>query len=350
MKPAISLSISFAAIIIVSLLATAEFAVASTVEEVATNGRQWTGVAVSKSGRIFVNFPRGSADVPVSVAELGDDGEAKPYPNVEMNSWKTGDDPAGKFVCIQSVYVDANNRLWILDPGFPDDDGVIPGAARLFEVDLSSDEIVCTIQFDDTSAPKWSYLNDVRVDTATDTAFITDSELGAIVVVDLETGSARRVLESHSSTKAEKIKVVMSGIPFEYPVQSDGIALDATGGWLYYQALTGRTLYRVPTSALRDPSLTDDALAELVERYAESAVSDGLLFTPEGIYVSALEDDSIKLVGNDRKLTTVVTDPLISWPDSFARGPDGAIVFTTSQIHLDPNPPEPYRILRISDK
>ncbi len=126
--------------------------------------------------------------------------------------------------------------------------------------------------------------------------------------------------------------------------------LDAADGWLYYQALTGRTLYRVPTSALRDPSLTDDVLAELVERYAESAVSDGLLFTPQGIYVSALEDDSIKLVGEGRKLTTVVTDPLISWPDSFARGPDGAIVFTTSQNQFEANPPEPYRILRITTK
>lgn len=350
MKPANSLSFSLATTILVSLFAIAEFTVASTVEEVATNERQWTGVAVSKSGRIFVNFPRWSADVPVSVAELGDDGEAKPFPNVEMNSWKTGDDPAGKFVCIQSVYVDANNRLWILDPGYAGDDGVIPGAARLFEVDLSTDDLVRTIKFDDTIAPQLSYLNDVRVDTATDTAFITDSDLGAIVVVDLETGRARRVLEPHSSTKAEDIKVVVGGIPFEYPVQSDGIALDAGGGWLYYQALTGRTLYRVPTIALRDPSLTDDDLGELVERYAESAVSDGLLFTPRGIYVSALEDDSIKLVGKDRKLTTVVTDPRISWPDSFALDPDGAIVFTTSQIQFEGNPPGPYRILRITGK
>jgi len=338
MKPAIS----FLAIFLLFV----QLAVAASVEEVASNERLWTGVAVSQSGRMFVNFPRWSTDVPVSVAELDENGEARPYPDVEMNNWRIGDDPVGKFVCVQSVYIDALDRLWILDPGYPPEGGIIEGAARLFQVDLSTDEIVRTIQFDDTTAPNESYLNDVRVDTNTNTAFITESGLGGIVVVDLETGNARRVLTRHPSTKAENIEVVIGGEPLGFSVHSDGIALDAAADWLYYQALTGRTLFRVPVAALRDPTLSDDALGERVERFAQSAVSDAILFTPEGIYISALEDDAIKRVDKDGNMVTVVTDPRIIWPDSFAREPDGAIVFTTSQIHLE-NPTEPYRILRI---
>ena len=219
--------------------------------EAAAGERQWTGVAVSAAGRVFVNFPRWGAQVPVSVGELGGGGNVVPYPNEEMNGWSAGDDPAKKFVCVQSVYVDRLDRLWILDPASPMLRGVVARGPKLMRVDLSTDEVVETHIFDETVAPARSYLNDVRIDTRSGTAFITDSGLGAIVVVDLETGSARRVLEDHASTKAEKTTVTIDGRPILLVVHCDGIALDQDGGWLYYQALTGRTMYRVPVAALR---------------------------------------------------------------------------------------------------
>src|SRR5688500_2128887 len=43
-----------------------------------------TGVAVSKSGRIFVNFPRWGDPVQYTVAEVKN-GQAAAYPNMEMN-------------------------------------------------------------------------------------------------------------------------------------------------------------------------------------------------------------------------------------------------------------------------
>lgn len=322
-------------------------AAADSLIEVATGERQWTGIAVSRTGRIFVNFPRWSSDVPVSVGELKADGTVRPYPDEERNGWSPGDDPGAGFVCVQSVHVDDADRLWILDPANPMFQGVVPGGPKLVQVDLVKNRIVRTFQFDSTVAPRASYLNDVRIDTRSETAFITESGLGALVVVDLETGRARRLLAEHPSTGAEDIEVVVGGRPFPGKVHADGIALDASGGWLYFQALTGRTLYRVPTAALRDESLRPDELAGTVERFAGSGVSDGLLFTPEGIYVSALEEGSIKLVGGDGTVRTVVKDPRIIWPDSFARGPGGCVYFTTAQIHLGPNPPTPYRILKI---
>jgi len=84
-----------------------------------------------------------------------------------------------------------------------------------------------------------------------------------------------------------------------------------------------------------------------VEKFAESGVSDGLLWTSEGIYVSSIEDSAIKRVNADGKLTPIVQDEKIAWPDSFAEAPDGTVWFTVSQIHLGPNPQLPYRIFRI---
>src|SRR5690242_5007939 len=51
-----------------------------------------TGVTVSRTGRIFLNFPRWGDDVPATVAELRD-GRPVPYPDLARNSPRGIDDP-----------------------------------------------------------------------------------------------------------------------------------------------------------------------------------------------------------------------------------------------------------------
>src|SRR3954447_16502639 len=72
--------------------------------------QQVTGVAVSKSGRVFVNFPNWSDEHTISVAELVD-GKPKAFPN---DDWNKAGAPESHFVCVQSVYVDPNDDLWII--------------------------------------------------------------------------------------------------------------------------------------------------------------------------------------------------------------------------------------------
>jgi sugar lactone lactonase YvrE len=320
--------------------------------QMAESPYQWTGIAVSKAGRVFVNFPRWSPNIPMSVGEVDSAGKVRPYPNEKLNGWLLGEDPKGKFVCVQSVYIDGKDRLWILDPANPMFGGVVEGGPKLIHIDLKSNKVLRTFFFDEEIAPPRSYLNDVRIDTKNETAFMTDSGMGAIVVLDLASGASRRVLDDHPSTKAEEITFTVQNRQMAMKVHSDGIALDENDGWLYYQALTGRTMYRIPAKALRE-TLRDDEpfdpvkLGEKVRKVAESGVSDGLFYTKRGILVSALEENAIKRVDSKGRVETVIWDPRISWPDSFAEGPDGSLWFTTSQIHLGPNPPTPYRIYRI---
>ena len=319
-------------------------AVASTLEEVAASTRQWTGVAVSREGRIFVNFPRWSLDVPVSVGEVLADGTVTPYPDASWQDWQPDSAPDSNFVCVQSVHVDAKNRLWILDPASAWLRGVVPGGAKLLQVDLETNTVARTWFFDETTAPKESYLNDVRIDTVRELAFMTDSSLGALVVLDLKSGAVRRVLEGHPSTRAEQTVLKIGGRPFPMKIHSDGIALDAKGGWLYWQALTARTLYRLPVAALAD---ADADVAAAIETVGESGASDGLLWTDAGVVLSSLEYDAIRRITPAGEVTTLVADERIVWPDSFAAGPDGSIYFATSQIHLGLRPAGPYRIFRL---
>lgn len=322
--------------------------------EVARSERQWTGVTLSREGRIFVNYPRWSDSVTFSVGEIGASGEARPFPDRRWNNWNPSLAPEQHFICVQSVYVDRDNFLWIVDAANPKFQGAIANGIKLVQVDLSKNEVVSTIHFDDSVAPLASYLNDVRIDTERNYAYLTDSELGALIVVNLTTGESRRLLDNSSTTEAENIALVIEGKKWRSPdgkipqVHSDGLALDLTGDYLYFQALSGRSLYRIETKWLRDESLSEAELEEKVEFLARTGAADGIEFAPDGyVYISALEDNAIKRYSPEGKLEIVVQDDRLAWPDSFAIGPDNSIYVTTSQIHRGANPPEPYRIFKL---
>lgn len=324
-------------------------------EVVAESDRQWTGVAVANDGRLFVNFPRWWPEVVVSVAEVKDDGGLRPFPNAAWNNWGPDADPASTFICVQSVVSDDVGFVWALDAANPWFQGVVPGGAKLVQIDPATSEVVRVIGFDDGIAPRASYLNDVRIDHRHQAAYITDSGAGALVVVDLASGSSRRVLDDHPSTSAEETVLTIEGASWLLPdgtppqVHADGIAFDRVNDLVYYQALTGRTLYRIPGAALRDPSLDVADLAARVETVAVTGASDGLLWDGAGgILISAIENDAVRRWRPAGGLETVIADPRLAWPDSFSRGTDGALYVTTSQIHRGADPPEPYRILKIT--
>lgn len=314
-------------------------------QQVASFEHQVTGVAVAKDGRIFVNFPRWTEDSPISVAEVMKDGQIRPFPDADWNSWRNAKknemSPAERWVCVQSVVTDQQGNLWVLDPAAPAQDKVVPGGAKLAKIDLSTNRVVQTIRFDESVAPQGSYLNDVRFSPDGRFAYITDSGAkGALIVVDLQSGSGRRVLDGHPSTQAEKtVSVKVNGHQVRRTdgrgpeFAADGIALSPDGKHLYWQALTGKTLYRIATDALHNAGASAQDLGAKVERVGENGVSDGLWMDQKGrLYISALEENAIKMREPDGAIRLLAHDKRLNWPDTFAEGPDGAIYVTTSHI------------------
>ncbi|WP_027171810.1 L-dopachrome tautomerase-related protein [Methylobacterium sp. 10] len=329
---------------------------AGTLTKVASFEHQVTGVTVSRDGRVFVNFPRWTEDSAVSVAEVKD-GRITPFPDAEWNSWRNArkdEVSAGDhWICVQSVVASPDGNLWVLDPAAPAMAAVVKDGPKLVEIDLKTNRPARTIAFDEAVAPQGSYLNDVRFSPDGKTAYITDSGAsGALVVVDLASGKARRLLDGDATTQPDKsVTVTYEGKPLRRPdgrgveFAADGIALSPDGGTLYWQAIKGRTLYSLPTSALTGwltsslvpEALSDRSLSGKVETVGDNGPADGLIISRKDgrMYVTSPQDDSIKVRDLSIKgsaLTTLIQDKRLRWPDTFAEGPDGTLYVTTSRI------------------
>lgn len=318
--------------------------------EVCDFAHQVTGVTVSEGGRTFVNFPRWTEDAPVSVAELMRDGSLEPYPNEEWNKWrnkKKDELPAHEhWVCVQSVFADGKGNLWVLDPAAPAQSHVVQGGPKLARIELGAALVAQVIAFGEAVAPQGSYLNDVRLSNDGKYAFITDSGVkGALVVVDIASGKARRVLDGHPSTQAKKgLQVKADGRVLRRPdgrgveFSADGIALSGDGQYLYWQAIKGDELYRIRTTVLCNEGMRGEDVSAHVEPFGVNGVADGLLIAQgtNKMYITAVQENAIKVRdlddGPHGSTAIVAVDERLRWPDTFAQGPDGTIYVTSSRI------------------
>lgn len=312
------------------------------------DGPMPTGVSVSRTGRIFVNFPKWGDDVRSTVAEIRD-GQVVPYPDLQWNTPRHDAD-AEALVSVQSIVVDPADRLWILDTGSPMFQPTKPGGPKLVCVDLATDTVVRTIVFDPDVALPTTYLNDVRFDLRRNAAFITDSSdqgPNGLIVVDLESGEAWRRLHDHPSTKAltpPELLPMVEGRPFleregdgdPQPVTmgADGIAIAADGSLIYYCPLASRRWYSVPAAALFDRELTDeDVAATVVDEGDKGGCSDGLETDDQGrIYLTDWEHDAVLRRLPDGTFETLAHDPRLLWPDTMSVA-DGFVYVTANQLH-----------------
>jgi sugar lactone lactonase YvrE len=347
--------------LVVCLVTTTLLSAAELKEVASFPEQQVTGVGVStKSGRVFVNFPYWSDEHSISVAEIVN-GQPKPFPNEE---WNKPGAPASHFVCVQSVVVDDQDNLWVLDPAAPKMQEIVNGGPKLVKIDLRANQLAQTIPFGEDIVPAKSYLNDIRIDTHSDVAFITDSGKGAIIVVNLKNGNARRLLDGHPSTQPEKgFKLVVDGRELidqqkKAPPQiaSDGIALDSKNGYLYYHALTAHTLYRIKTIFLTNEKLSKKDLESKVENVGQTPAPDGMVEAPDdSVYLTDLEHNAIVRWNPETKnVDQVIADKRLMWPDTLSWGPNGELYISASQIENMPRfnngrstRTEPYKLWKI---
>ncbi|KAK3174457.1 hypothetical protein OEA41_001703 [Lepraria neglecta] len=344
-----------------------------------------TSIAVSSTGRKFSNYPPSldPNNTKYNVAELTSYDTEVPYPSVEINSppggfinYTTGS-PAfvrvaaganyqNYFLSVQSVVIDAKDRLWVLDSGrasTPTGASVLSsyGGPKLIGINISTNEVFTTILFPTTVAYSDSNFNDIRFDlrpsitpSGQGIAYITDSSTegrNGIVTVDLGTSQSWRHLDNVPMVHVEFLSIpVIWGEPV-YSITStgrilsgadgtDGITLSSDGETLYWTAVGSRYLYSIPTARLRDNRPTSELMAQgAISSHGQVGTSDGLETDSNGlIYTGNFGQNAINIFDPATGIVSVfVRDPRIGWTDSMAVASDGYVYFTENQLWRTPS-------------
>lgn len=322
----------------------------SALEEVLSYRLPIGNVAVSRTERVFFTVhpearPRGNKLLEYVA------GASVPFPD--------GATQARHFDTILGVAIDRLDRLWTIDHG---NHGL--RAARLLAFDINTGELLHDQKFATEIAPRGSFLQDIQVSADGRTVVIADASFWrkrpALIVYDIETATAKRILESDPSVSAENYVIrnrnrVMSFMGGLVALRGgvDGIALGDE--WLYFGALSGATLYRVRLSDIRDPSISNMQIAARVERVSEKPLSDGFSIDSEGrVYITDVEHNAIFRLDQNAELRTLVRSNRVRWPDALSFGPDGWLyvadsalsdVVMRSKDHIESK--GPYKIFRV---
>jgi sugar lactone lactonase YvrE len=294
-------------------------------------------IAVTPDGRLIIS--QHSLYRPqIAVIEVSRDGSVRPFPNPK---WASKRDQEGIGLDgVLGIQAGQDGIVWMLDNGRQ--------SSRLVAWDTKKDELHRIIELGASARAKGSFFNDIALDPIHQSIFISDASAKnpAIVVVELGTGKARRVLERHATVMAEPLPMIIGGEKYSVDREGrpvaligvDGITIDAGSEWVYYGASQSIDLWRVRASDLIDASLADSELAARIERYGNRPVCDGITIDDSGnVYITDLTNYAVGVVDVSGEYRILYQDEkLLSWPDGMSFGPDGYIYVVANQLHLSP--------------
>ena len=294
-------------------------------------------LAIGPNGRLFMSV-HGFYGPELRVVEVLADGGTRPYPTEAWARAPEGDGDGLNGVL--GLVTDREGVLWMLDGQGENQ------AGRVVGWDTATETLHAIHYLAQPVAYPNSFLNDLAVDRDNEAIYIADTGDGqnsALIVLDLETGRARRVLEGSEFTVPEDTPMIIDGREImlgDAPARIgvNPITVDPTNTWLYFAPMTATSLYRVRTADLLDESLTEAELAGRVERYGDKAISDGSTVDAAGnVYITAMTDNAIGVTRPDGSYEVLYqSDETLPWPDGFAMGVDGFVYASINELHRSP--------------
>ena len=279
------------------------------------------------------------------IIAVGKAGDSKPFPTTSLSQAVAGE--ALQLDAVMGLQCMENGVVWMLDNGRRSE---LP--PKVIAWDTGHAQLQRVFHLAPPAVLPGSYVDDLAIDPERPFAYLNDSATGqeaALIVLDTNTGLARRVLQGHPSV------VPVAGLDLSIDGQKlesrrlDGsvadplggvnpLALDRKGEWLYFGPLRSHKLYRVRTEHLRDASISSDRLAGLVEEYAAKPLCAGITLDSKGnIYVSDLTAKAIGMIATGSKEYRILaTDPRFLWPDGLCFGADGKLYFYTNAAKAMP--------------
>ena len=307
----------------------------SRLETVFSSGLVINGPTVSPDGRLFTVAQPAIPGTTPQVVEIRD-GKPAPYPDERMNSWKPGMDGHELFVGINSIRIGPDDALWVVDRGGPGiGKPLAPGGPKLMKIDIATNKVSRIYDLAAVTRP-WSFVDDVRFHGTQ--AYLTDAGSQGLIVLDLNSGEGRRILDGHPSTVAQTPLVAEGKIlrdPKGDPVvvHADQLEVSPDGKWFYYQPCSGG-MSRIETRYLDDASLSNAQLASHIERFADTPSTGGTAMGADGtIYLSDTDQKRILTISPEGKIATLIADPRLVWVDAMWIDDSGHLLMPASQLN-----------------
>ncbi|KAJ7788263.1 hypothetical protein B0H14DRAFT_2949475, partial [Mycena olivaceomarginata] len=244
-------------------------------------------------------------------------------------------DPATTLVRINSQRVGPDGNLWLVDTGSPGFGSpvILPAGPKLVVVDLSTNQVKRVYNMANVTESA-SLLDDIRFNPATGMGYLTDAGVGALIVLDLDSGRAIRVLDGDESTGAftlpsgEGTLLRSSTGVFSY-VTADQLEVSPDGRYLHWQPASGG-MFRIEMqyldTAFYNSSLAN-TLAQYIEPFALTPSTGGTAIDADGsIYVIE------KVYANGTRVT-VVRDERLLWVDAMWISSDEKLWMPAAQLN-----------------
>jgi sugar lactone lactonase YvrE len=295
------------------------------------------GITRTADGRTFAPVQPILAPTP-RLAEIVGRGGVRPFPDEAWNSYKPGADASAKFVTVVSVRIGPDGAIWVVDKGSLGFEGsIVPAGPKLVRIDPRTNAVARAYHLDSVSAGE-SFIDDVRFDG--DTAYLTDAGRPGLIVLDLVTGAARRVLDRSPSTTG-RVPLRAEGRLLRSPAgkplffNADQLELSPDGRLLYFQPTSG-PMSVVETRLLRNPAASG-TLANAVRPFAPTPTTGGTAIDAAGaIYFSDTNKCMIRRITPAGRIETVLADSRLVWVDAMWIDEDGRLLMPASQLNRTP--------------
>ncbi len=252
-------------------------------------------MAITSDGKIFTTMnPLVSPDIKVHLVNP-EDNTSVPYPNDE---YAKGANSIMKGVI--GIRADKDDNLWMLDMV----------AKKYFGWNTKTNKLIKTIDLPTNVLKPASFLQDFIIDEKRNRLIIADMTQGdlksapepAFIVTDIATGESQRMAQNHPSMMPE----------MEGGFALNPIGIDPDFEYVYFGALHGRTLYRVPAASFDD----NEKLITSIKKWGKKSYCDGIAVDGnENVYVTNIEESALG-VSNKNGFKNIAKLPDgQSWPD-----------------------------------
>lgn len=286
------------------------------------------GVSTTPDGRLFVLYARVDGTQAQGLPEVVEwiNNTGVPYPNAAWNSYAgPASNPATTLVRVNSQRIGPDGNLWLVDTGSPGFGSpvILPEGPKLVVVDVKTNAVARVYSMGNVTKSS-SLLDDIRFNPATGKAYLTDAGVGALIVLDLATGSAIRVLDGDLSTSAftpasAEGRLLHSATGQPQYITADQLEVSPDGVYLHWQPASGG-MFRIETTYL-DQAFYNSSLATVLSTYVEpfalTPSTGGTAIDAEGsIYVSDTDRLAIEKVSANGTRTTFLQDDRLLWVDA----------------------------------